>query len=579
VAQPGTIARRYAPFVVLAAVQVLLVAMVPSKGPVLEPEASAVFTEGGPGSIGGAAPGSGPVGSSEGSIPGSGDTGADAPAAGGEGGAPGGSQPAGGSASGGAGEAGGAGPAAAAGPAGDRSRCTADGRAQGVTNSAPACVPRTGGDNGGATYQGVTGDEITLLRYRPKSNAQVDAILRTQGLASSPEEEQHAHDAFAAFFEKHYELHGRKIKWVVAQGTCEISPPDIPCFRDEVKRLNAEHKPFAAFWLQSTTQGEFFQQWSQLRVVNVGGWHFNGAFNSSLRPYHYDVFMDGTRTARNLADYWCKKMQSKPASLAGDPTLRATRRKVGIITQDFPVTRANAVDFVRLVTGEMCGSREDASDPIYTPSDISRAQQTANTAIQKLKAEGVTTLVIMSDPIGPRFFTQAATAQRWFPEHLLAGSGLIDYDPLGRLYDPAQWVNAFGPGHLGDPIPFDESDAAKAAADVGVTGVYSGANLLYAYMHLLVGGIQAAGPQLTPASFERGLLTSEPYGGWERSKNPAVPMVRWGPDDYTAVEDSRHTYWSPDATSKIDGKPGAYIALEGGRRWEIGTWPAGDPKQ
>jgi hypothetical protein len=448
-----------------------------------------------------------------------------------------------------------------------------------VTNSSPACMPKVGGDNGGATYQGVTANEVVVLRYRPKSNAQVDAILRTQDLASSPEEEKYAQDAFGEFFNKHYELHGRKIKWVWVQGTCEVSPPDIPCFRDEAKRLNAEHKPFAVYWTQSTTQGEFFEQWSQLGVVNIGGWHFNGAFNTSLRPYHYDVFMDGTRTARNLADYWCKKMQGKPATLAGDPTLRATRRKVGVITQDFPVTRANAVDFIRLVTGEMCGSREDAADPIYTPSDISRAQQTANTAIQKLKAEGVTTLVIMSDPIGPRFFTTAATAQRWFPEHLLAGSGLIDYDVLGRLYAREQWVNAFGPGHLGDPIPFRQSDAAKAAADVGVTGVYSGANLLYAYMHLATTGIQFAGPHLTPASFERGLLTSRPYGGWELSRNPAVPMVQYGADDYTAIEDSRHTYWDPNASSKIDGKPGAYIALEAGRRWRIGTWPAGEPKR
>ncbi|MCU1375313.1 MAG: hypothetical protein JWO68_2599, partial [Actinomycetia bacterium] len=184
----------------------------------------------------------------------------------------------------------------------------------------------------------------------------------------------------------------------------------------------------------------------------------------------------------------------------------------------------------------------------------------------------------MSDPIGPRFFTTAATAQRWFPEHLLAGSGLIDYDVLGRLYAPEQWRNSFGPGLLGDPIPFAQSDAAKAARDVGVNEVYAAANLAYSYMHLVVGGIQAAGPQLTPATFERGLLTSAPYGGWARTHNPAVPLVKFGPGDYTAGEDSRNCWWDPNALSKIDGKPGAYIATEGGRRWEIGTWAGGEPK-
>lgn len=566
VAAPASLARRYAPFLVLAAVQALIIAVVPSTSTREIAVDSALL----PGA--GAGAGAAPTGEAT-ATPLAGDASATAPGGGGA--------PAPTSATAGAPEASSSGTVAAgATAAGDRSKCAKDGkRQQDVTNSSPACVPSTGGRNPGATHQGVTGEEIVVLRYRAKANAQVDAILRTQGLASSPEEENHAQEAFARFFDKHYELHGRKIKWVAVQGTCEITPPDIPCFRDEVRRLNAEHRPFAVFWQQATTQGEFFEQWSRLGVVNVGGWHFNGAFNRSLRPYHYDVFMDGTRTARNVAEYWCKKMAGKPAALAGDPAMRVTRRKVGIITQDFPVTRANAIEFVRLVTGGMCGEARDAAKPIYTPSNIAIAQQTANTAIQKLKAEGVTTLVIMSDPIGPRFFTTAATSQRWFPEHLLAGSGLIDYDPLGRLYAPEQWANAFGPGHLGDPIPFAQSDAAKAARDVGVNEVYSASNLLYSYMHLVVAGIQFAGPELTPAQFERGLLTAPPYGQWETTRNPAVPMVRYGADDYTAIENSRHTYWDPNAISKIDGKPGAYIAIEGGRRWQLGGWSAGEPKR
>jgi hypothetical protein len=88
-----------------------------------------------------------------------------------------------------------------------------------------------------------------------------------------------------------------------------------------------------------------------------------------------------------------------------------------------------------------------------------------------------------------------------------------------------------------------------------------------------------AGPYLTPANVERGMLSLPASGGWERTRNPASVMVKFGPGDYTAIEDSRHTYFSPEAISKIDGKPGAYIALSNGQRWEIGTWPAGEPRQ
>ena len=570
-------ARRYAPFLLLAATQLMLVALVPSTG-----DRPAEVLAGGPGQYGGdynADLGEAGGGESDPSAPGAtvAAQGSKRTAAGQAGGRGAGGPAAHGPTTGG-GEDKTAGVTSVAGE--DRSKCAPDGvRQQDVTLSSPPCVPRFTGDNGGATYQGVTRTSVRVLRYRPKSNAQVDAILRTQGLASSPEEEEHAAAAFAKFFEKRYELHGRKIEWITVQGTCEISPPDLACFRDEVRRLNNQYKPFMVFWTNSTTQAEFFEQWSQLGVINLGGWHFNADFNLSLRPYHYDLFMDGTRTARNIADYWCKKMRGKPASLAGDPQLRVQTRKLGILTQDFPVTRKNALDLQRMVSGEVCGRPEDVADPVYTPSDIQRAQQTANTAVQKLKDDGVTTLVIMSDPINPTFTTTAATGQRWFPEHLLAGSGLIDYDVLGRLYDQSQWVNAFGPGHLADPIPFEQSDAAKAAADVGVTGIYSGANLLYAYMALAATQLQMGGPFLTPANVERETLSLPPSGGWERTGNPASILLKFGANDYTLIEDSRHTYWSPNAVSKIDGKAGAYVALERGRRWEIGTWPAGEPKQ
>jgi hypothetical protein len=585
----GAALRRWLPLLLVAALQVGIVAVVPSKG-----TSSNGFDVLG-------APGTGGAGTTQQLLP---DgtlaevpVGADGvpldPATGlpAEGGVPGGGVP--GTDGGTGGGAGGAGvpgapgapaaPGAPGAPAGggtpDLSKCAKDGkRQQDVTSSSPPCIPRFTGNNGGGTHQGVTASEITVLRYRPKSNAQVDAILATQGLAFSQADEEAAMQTYAKFFEKRYEFHGRKVKWITVLGTCEISPPDLPCFRTEARRLNAEHKPFAFLWPNSTTQAEFFDEWSRLGVVNVGGWHFNAEFNQRLRPFHYDVFMDGTRTARNIADYWCKKMRGKNATLAGDPVMRGQKRKLGILTQNFDVTRKNALDLYGMVTGGVCGTREDAAEPVYTPSDIATGQQTASTAVRRLKADGVTTLVIMSDPINPRFTTTAATAENWFPEHLLSGSGLIDYDLLGRLYDPPQWRNAFGPGHLADPTTPDRTDPFRAAADVGVRDNGAG-GLIFPYMALAAAGIQMAGPQLTPATFERGILNLPPSGGWAATKDPQSILVKYGQGDYTAIEDSRHTFWDPSARSRIDGKPGAYVSIEGGRRFEIGQWPAGEPKQ
>jgi hypothetical protein len=129
----------------------------------------------------------------------------------------------------------------------------------------------------------------------------------------------------------------------------------------------------------------------------------------------------------------------------------------------------------------MCGSRVDAAEPVYTPSDI---------------AQG--------------------------PEHLLAGSGLIDYDLLGRLYDQSQWRNAFGPGHLAEPVPPAQTDEAKAAADVGVA--YNGAGaLIFAYMNQVATLIQRSGPVLNPSNAERGMLTLPPAGGGRHEEPAQLP--------------------------------------------------------
>ena len=34
----------------------------------------------------------------------------------------------------------------------------------------------------------------------------------------------------------------------------------------------------------------------------------------------------------------------------------------------------------------------------------------------------------------------------------------------------------------------------------------------------------------------------------------------------------------PKAISAIDGKPGAYVSLNGGQRYKLGEWPPGEPQ-
>ena len=52
--------------------------------------------------------------------------------------------------------------------------------------------------------------------------------------------------------------------------------------------------------------------------------------------------------------------------------------------------------------------------------------------------------------------------------------------------------------------------------------------------------------------------------------DPGVYLIRYGPDDYNAISDFREVYWDAAATSGIDGRAGAYVPMNGGRRYAVG---------
>ena len=85
-----------------------------------------------------------------------------------------------------------------------------------------------------------------------------------------------------------------------------------------------------------------------------------------------------------------------------------------------------------------------------------------------------------------------------------------------------------------------------------------------------------AGPNLNPINVEKAVLSLPPVGGWEASGHrPDITLANFGRGDYTALGDAKEAYWSASARSRVDGKQGAYVPVNGGRRYKLGEWPAG----
>ena len=68
-------------------------------------------------------------------------------------------------------------------------------------------------------------------------------------------------------------------------------------------------------------------------------------------------------------------------------------------------------------------------------------------------------------------------------------------------------------------------------------------DILYNQLYMLAIGIQMAGPNLTPASFEKGMFDyprrTGPYGTWG-----------FGPNDYSTSDDAREIFWNPRAVPR-----------------------------
>jgi hypothetical protein len=559
-----TLSKRYAPFLILAAVQLLLVIVAPSKGAGSQSAAQGQLGPGGQSNLPGVQGSQGPGG-----VGGVGGVSSSS----GRGVGPGGTQT--GTASSQFGHI-----------SNDKSKCAPGGTLQqNVTLISPQCVGRWVGWNGGATWSGVTEKQITIVYVRVPVPSFLEPIFVRGGLAATKQQEEDSLQTWGKFFAKHYEFYGRHIKWVLHELTCQSTDPNyVGCWRQEAHLIQKKYHPFGVFVFGGGGLPEFFDELSRMGIMSVGGQHLSAAFDRAHRPYHYDLFADGDELMTNLADYWCQKMVGKKASRAGDPLIQVENRKLGLVVEQQiggtgiypPIVPL----FQRLVTGGMCGSSADKPVTVTYSGDTSQAASEMTAAATTFSNAHVTTVVCLCTTLTPVFMTQAFDDQKYYPEHLMTGGGAMDVDPVGRLYSPSQWKNAFGPSFWPNLTPIPQSDQGKAWHDVGAPGdpcLVCGS--IWEFMEPTVDLLQWAGPNLTPFSMEQGAFAAPAIAGWEVSHhNPEVPMWKFGPD-YTAWQDCREVYFDPAARSPYDGQPGAYVPVHGGKRYVIVTWAKGDPLQ
>jgi hypothetical protein len=194
----------------------------------------------------------------------------------------------------------------------------------------------------------------------------------------------------------------------------------------------------------------------------------------------------------------------------------------------------------------------------------------ASNIIAQLKDAGVTSVLCGCDPVMLALgLTPKANEQDYQPEWLTSGLAFVDQDIVSQLIDPNQWQRAYGIAYNAESEPEGHSFPYAAFKQMRPNDEPAfGVEEIYYQLYMLALGLQMAGPNLTPETFEAGMFAypggSGPRGLWH-----------FAPGDYTSTDDFREIWWDPKRVSSQNNREGAWVQLGGGARYTAATVQSG----
>jgi hypothetical protein len=459
------------------------------------------------------------------------------------------------------------------------SRCdTTTGKLKYPYYFAGQCYAPYTGDNGGATYQGVTATSIKVVLYLAQPN---DPILKyIEGSIADSDTNQQTTDTvkgYIKFLQTYSETYGRTIDLVPFVGTGEAT--DDVAARADATTIAETIKPFAVLGGPILTAA-FGQEIIASKIFCIDCMPSQpNAYYAQHSPYVIGLPMNADQGQIQLSNYIGQQLKDRPAAYAGSAALKTQTRKFGLVYissgQDAETQTDHFVASLAKVGVHL------AARLAYTsPTTID-----ASGLIAQLKSAGVTSVIFSGDPVAPGPLTTAATNQNYFPEWIISGASaaLTDTAIFARTYDQKQWSHAFG------------ITTGAARTDPSVSGaIYlyhwfygknppaaTGGAVTVPLFSLLFAGLQATGPDLNPQN-----LLSAYFSLVKVPEAVSQPLITygnhgiWPETDYQGIDDATEIWWNPTAYGPDElnhNGNGLYEFVDGGKRYLPGQWPATPP--
>ncbi len=443
---------------------------------------------------------------------------------------------------------------------------------------APPCVQPFTGKNGGATSQGVTGDEIKIVVYTgdPTKDPLLACQIRAAGASLDVGPIRDTWQGYVDIYNKIFEMYGRKISVEFYLATGPGS--DTTAAKADAIAI-AEKKPFAVLGGPAQSTTVFADELAHRGVVCLGtcALAMPEKITDANKPYVITDTLSPEQSAQLTAEFVGKQAGKGKAQYAGDEATKTKKRVYGIVHYDTPDGQYQGL-FDSLKSGlKKYGITPKADQSFFL--DLSRAQENARTIVTKMKDAGVTTVIYTGDPLTPGAVTKEATAQDFHPEWIVGPTVLADTSIFARTFDQEQWAHAFGVAL----VPGRTTETINASYYLynwfhGTPPPNNTYGVISPSVAEFARGVMLAGPKLTPDTFRDGLFRYPPSGG--DAINPKQSWGKhgfWPGTDYYGSDDAGMLWWDPSAVGEDEihhvGN-GLYRYADGAKRYTRGKFPA-----
>ena len=474
--------------------------------------------------------------------------------------------------------------------------------------NAPPCVAFFEGDNGGATWQGVSRDEIVAIIYHQgfisdqneteggdtsagetapgTGYCDLDQPSETQTTCQDRNTGQEmsvvaAAKALSRYFNERYQKYGRHVHFYLYWASA--SSPGAR--RAEAADNWEKYKPFAVIdrGIFGGHNDKYAEAMAKRRTMVFGTHGFlDNAFFRKNAPQVWSFWPDVEHWADNYVSYVCRKVVGHPVSFAGDDKqskkMNNLKRKFALMyTSDpsYPGLQRLASLVDDGVTG--CGGEiaERVSFP-YAGANIDNRClpdcSFATTNVAKMQRAGVTT-VLWAGGMESRT-TEEADRAGWYPEWVVAGDRIIDDLLNGRAQNQRVWAHASVNSQQLREIRFEESPARQAFREAAPNArpVHEyWATTLYRDMFTLFKSIQVAGPNLSPQTVDQGQHAIPR----QASTDPRIAACFYDPNDFSCVKDAHEAWWDPNAPDPNgESFRGCWRMVDEGKRYLATDWPS-----